>query len=51
MREAMLEKTFQILSTTVRLVDDEDRDEAEQRFNSAMRGLLFILTGGLRERA
>ena len=47
----MLETTVQILSTTVRLIDDEDGDEAEQRFHSAMRGLLLILTGGLRERA
>ena len=45
----MLEKTLQILSTAVRLIDDEDGDEAEQRFNSAMRGLLLIVTGGLRE--
>jgi hypothetical protein len=51
MREAMLEKALQILSTTVRLIDDEDGHEAEQRFHSAMRGLLLILTGGLRERA
>ena len=48
MRVAMLETTVQILSTTVRLIDDEDGDEAEQRFNSAMCGLLLIVTGGHR---
>ena len=42
----MLEKTLQLLSTAVRLIDDEDGDEAEQRFNSAMCGLLLIVTGG-----
>jgi hypothetical protein len=42
----MLETTVQTLSTTVRLIDDEDGDEAEQRFNSAMCGLLPIVTGG-----
>src|SRR5215471_8594917 len=35
----------------IRLIDNEDGDEAEQRMRSAMRGLLLILAGRLREQA